>query len=136
MIGKDFLYWLETNGYGTKGVDIFHNFQPLKPIDCITVYDITAPTIEESSSLSVDQEAIQINVRNVDQDICNEIIEDIHLNFIGFGGEPLKKGSNKIVTMVFVDTGPHSIGKNEDSFNQWVSSYLMRVQTDNNKYRL
>jgi hypothetical protein len=135
MIGNDFLYWLQNEGYGTIGVNIFYNFKQDKPDNCIVVYDINSPVIDESSSLSIDQFCVQVIVRNTSEESSRLMTKNIHENFIGFGGEPLKAGSN-VVSMSFVDTSPHSIGKDEEGRHEWAVSYRMRVQSENNKYRL
>lgn len=134
-IGKDFVSWLEAKGYGTFGTDIFLDYKPNSPNNCITVYNISAPVLSESSSLSVDQFGIQVAVRNILAETCQSITKDIFKKFIGFGGEPLTAGG-ETVSMTFVDTVPTSSGKDEKERAEWTCQFILRVQSENDEYRL
>jgi hypothetical protein len=136
MIGSDFISWLENKGFGTFGTNIFLNFQPVLPDNCITVYDVDVSILEESSSLSVDQLGIQIIVRNTNSQNAQTIIENIHKQFMGYGPGVLKAGSNNRVSMNFCDSIPQSIGKDDKGCQEFSATYRMRVQTENNSYRL
>lgn len=136
MIGDEFAKYLESEGFGVLGTDIFHNFQPDSPDNCITTYNINAPVLAESSSLSVDNCCVQVMVRNKNEELSKTILRNIHLNFIGFGGEKLVPSSNMTITESAVDTNPYSIGKDEKGRNECTVTYRLRVQTFNNKNRL
>ncbi len=136
MIGKEFAEYLQEEGFGTVGVDIFHNFQPDKPDNCITTYNVNSPVLAESSSLSVDNCCVQVMVRNLVEENAKNILNDIHLNFIGFGGKKLTSSSNFTVTQSAVDTNPYSIGKDENGRNESTVTYRLRLQSYNNKNRL
>lgn len=134
MLSNDFAKWLESKGFGIVGNDIFKNFQPSDPDNCITVYDINAPNIVESSSLSVDQLGIKVIVRNSNADNGALIMESIHSQFIGFGGQKLAGGSK--VTRTEIDLTPYCLGKDEKERTEWTVSYNIRVQHYNDTYRL
>jgi hypothetical protein len=129
------LTWLENNNFGTIGTNIFEDFQPLNPDNCITVRDVSSPAIIESSSLSVDLFAIQIIVRNTVTSTAKAILKNIHKKFMGFGGNALKSGGD-IVSMVFVDQAPFSLGKDNKNRSEYEVIYNMRVESINNTYRL
>jgi hypothetical protein len=135
MIGKDISeVWLVNGGFGTFGTDIFHNFQPDMPNNCITVYDINSPNIIESSSLMVDQFSIKINVRNESADIGQSTIQNIHYKFAGIG--PYILSDNRKITRCEIDISPYSLGKNSHGLTEWVVSYNCRVQSYNDQNRL
>lgn len=140
MIADEFCKWLSNNGFGTfndsSNCDIFDNFQPDKPDNQISVYDYQAPTIDESSSLAVDQVGIRIVVRNLLKEESKRILMNIHKAFIGFGGSSLIDNSNNIVTASFVDSSPYGIGKDDNNRHEYTVSYRLRVQTQDNIYRL
>lgn len=135
MISNEFTYWLVEKSFGTIGANIFDNFQPVDPDNCITVFDVSAPNLSESSSLAVDLLGLQIIVRNAVSLTCKEIISDIHKNFMGFSGK-LKSDSNDRVSMVFIDQPPFCLGKDNKNRTEWTVTYNVRFETANNAYRL
>ena len=136
MIADNFIDWLELKGFGTVGTNLFDNFQPDSPDNLISTYDVNAPAISESSSLSVDQYAIQVIVRNTSKELAKYIIKDIHKKFMGFSGRLIENG--ELISMVFNDTPPYSIGKDENGRHEYSAFYRFRVVTDasDNDYRL
>ncbi len=138
MIADEFCQWLENNDFGTfsDGGNIYDNFQPESPSNQITVFDYQAPSIDESSSLSVDQLGIRVLVRNTQKNEAKTILMNIHKSFIGFGGCSLIDESENVVTASFVDIIPFGIGKDDKGRHEYTASYRLRVQTKDNKYRL
>ncbi|MBN2545690.1 MAG: hypothetical protein JXB50_07835 [Spirochaetes bacterium] len=138
MIADEFCKWLENNGFGSfsDNGNIFDNFQPNDPDNQIAVYDYQAPSIPESSSLSVDQIGIRIVARNNQKQEAKRILMEIHKSFIGFGGSPLIAGSDNIVTASFVDIVPYGIGKDDNNRHEYTVSYRLRITTIENAYRL
>jgi hypothetical protein len=136
MIADNFTDWLELKGFGMVGTNLFDNFQPDSPDNLISTYDVNAPSISESSSLSVDQYAIQIIVRNTAKAAAKENLMNIHKKFMGFSGRLVSGG--ELISMVFNDTPPYSIGKDENGRHEYSAFYRMRVVTDasDNDYRL
>ena len=136
MIADNFTDWLELKGFGIVGTNLFDNFQPDSPDNLISTYDVNAPAISESSSLSVDQYAIQIVIRNTSKELAKYIIKDIHKKFMGFSGRLIENG--ELISMVFNDTPPYSIGKDEHGRHEYSAFYRFRVVTDasDNDYRL
>lgn len=135
MISSDFIKWLEANSFGTEGTDIFENFQPADPNNCLTVYDVDAPEISESSSLSVDMFGIQLIARNENSLTAKNTIMNIHKAFMGFGGEKLVNTSDNIVSMVFIDQPPRSLGKDNKNRSEFEVMYNLRVESQDNQYR-
>ena len=138
MIADEFCKWLENNGFGSfsDNGNIFDNFQPNDPDNQIAVYDYQAPSIPESSSLSVDQIGIRIVVRNNQKQEAKRILMEIHKSFIGFGGASLIAESNNIITASFVDIVPYGIGKDDNNRHEYTVSYRLRITTIENAYRL
>lgn len=136
MLSYDFAYWLENNSFGIVGTNIFQSLQPLDPSNCITVFDVNAPNISESSSLSVDLFGIQVIVRNSDSNIARDTIRNIHKKFMGFGGSALINTSDDIVSMVFIDQPPYSLGKDNKNRQEYGVIYNLRVESQDNEYRL
>ena len=136
MIADNFIDWLELKGFGIVGTNLFDNFQPDSPDNLISTYDVNAPAISESSSLSVDQYAIQVIVRNTSKELAKYIIKDLHKKFMGFSGRLIENG--ELISMVFNDTPPYSIGKDENGRHEYSAFYRFRVVTDasDNDYRL
>lgn len=128
MIGDDVVNYLNNRGIGTKGTDLFLNFQPNSPDTCITIYDETAPTLPESSCLTVDNLGIQVLVRNEDDVLCKNKSKEIHKILAGFGGESLVNGGD-IVSYVTVNTSPASIGIDKVNRHEWSSHYIFRVES-------
>ena len=135
MIADDFIQWLENKGFGTVGTDLFDNFQPLSPDNCITAYDVDAPEIDESSSLKIDQLGLQVITRNASKALAKTISMNIHKAFIGFGGEPLVNDGD-IISATFVDQPPRNIGKDEKNRTEYSVTYNYRLQSTGDSYRL
>lgn len=135
MIADDFIQWLENKGFGIVGTNLFDNFQPLDPDNCITAFDVDSPQIDESSSLKIDQFGLQIITRNASKAQAKTILYNIHKSFIGFGGESLVNGGN-IVSAVFIDQPPRAIGKDEKNRTEYAVTYNYRLQSTGDLYRL
>jgi hypothetical protein len=135
MIADDFIQWLENKGFGTVGTNLFDNFQPLDPDNCVTAYDVDAPQIDESSSLKIDQLGLQVITRNASKAQAKTIAYNIHKAFIGFGGESLVSGGN-IISSTYVDQPPRNIGKDEKNRTEYSVVYNYRLQSTGDTYRL
>ena len=135
MIADNFIEWLEEEGFGVVGTDLFDNFQPLSPDNCVTAFDVNAPQIDESSSLSVDLFGLQVITRNSSKAAAKELAYNIHKYFMGFGGTPLITGGS-IISAVFIDQPPENLGKDEKNRTEYAVTYNCRVQSTGNKYRL
>lgn len=134
MIAEELALYLETKNHGTKNVNLFLNFQPDSPDNCITVYDTSAPAIDESNAFSVDQFGIQIIVRNVASDKARDKIMDIHKGLAGFGGERFVKDGVMIHALLVVSS-PTSIGIDEIGRSEWTVHYYLRVASSGNLFR-
>ena len=134
MIAQELAEYLEDEGIGTIGTDIFVGYQPDTPDNCITIYDETAPVLDESQAQKVDLLGVQILVRNKIYLTAGEKAYTIHKNIVGFGGEAFIEGGS-VVTDLYVATTPASIGKDTQNRNEWSSHYSMRVQSVGDKYR-
>ena len=135
MMSADFCQWLEDNGFGAYGTDIFDSFMPNSPDNLIMIEDVSAPNISESSSLKIDLFAIKVNVRNLVTSTARTTMRNIHKRFMGFGGESLISGGD-IISMVFSDQPPYNIGKDEEARTKFTVTYNMRVQSTGDTYRL
>lgn len=135
MISEQFCQWLENNGFGIYGTNIFDTFMQNSPDDLICVEDISAPNISESSSLKIDLFAIKVTVRNLITQNAKNIIKNIHKQFAGFGGQSLINNGD-IISMVFSDQPIYCIGKDEENRTKYTITYNMRVQSVGDQYRL
>ena len=134
-IGDQIMKYLDNQGYGTENVDLFLGFMPNGPDNCVVIYDEGAPSLDESSCLEVDLFGLQILVRNTNYDTCHSIINAIHKEVAGFGGQTLIAGGDEI-SYVTVQTSPTSIGKDDKGRNQWTSHYYVRATSILNDWRL
>jgi hypothetical protein len=135
MSAYNLLKYLENEGFGSEGLDLFINFKPSLPDDCIIFYDESATPPPESSGLSVDIFGVQIIVRNTNQFTAENISKLINKKIIGFGGIPLIIGGD-IVSQINQVTAPFSIGKDDNERNEWSSHYTIRMTSENNTFRL
>lgn len=135
MIANDFIKWLESKKFGTVGTNLFDTFQPDDPDNCITAYDVSAPGIDESSSLSVDLYGLQIIVRNTVASTAKATIKSINKKFIGFGGRPLITNGDRI-SSTYISAPAYCIGKDEKGRTEWTITYNVRVESKGDDYRL
>lgn len=134
MIAEELALYLEAKNHGTKNVNLFLNFQPDSPDNCVTVYDTSAPAIDESNAFSVDQFGIQIIVRNIASDEASNKIMNIHKSLAGFGGEKFIK-DGVMVHALFITSSPSSIGIDEKGRSEWSVHYRLRVASGENLFR-
>lgn len=134
-IAFDMLKYLELNGLGVEGTNLFLGFEPESPDNCITIYDEAASTIPESACLSVDSLGIQITVRNSNYALAEQTSRSIHKRIVGFGGKALVPGG-EIVSYLTVETAPNSIGKDIKGRNQWTAHYVVRAESSDDAFRL
>ena len=64
MIADSIAKYLQSLNVGKINKDIFIDFQPDEPDDCITIYNGSAPVLEESNGLNIDNAGIQILIRD------------------------------------------------------------------------
>ncbi len=134
MIAEELALYLQANGHGTQGTDLFLNFQPDSPDNCVVVYDETAPTPEESHALSVDQFGVQIIVRNVVGTTARNNLGNIHKELAGFGGSPFVAGGSEAHAL-FIVTAPVSIGLDDKGRAEWTAHYRVRVESVGDLFR-
>lgn len=135
-VGYDIVKFLENEGFGTEGIDIFDNFMPDSPDNLICIYDESAPTLDESACLAVDAFGIQIVVRNSTKLTAETISMNIHKKLVGFGGSKLVPGGENI-SYITVETPPNGgIGKDDNNRNNWSAHYNVRVESSGDEYRL
>jgi hypothetical protein len=134
MIAQELAEYLEDEGLGTVGVDIFVGYQPDTPDNCIVLYDESAPTLSESQAQTVDLLGVQVLIRNTVYATAGGKAFTIHKNIIGFGGDSFIEGGS-VVTDLYVVNSPVSIGRDSQNRNEWSSHYSMRVQSTGDKYR-
>jgi hypothetical protein len=134
MIAEELALYLESRGHGTKGSSIFLGFQPDFPDNCATIYDESAPVLEESHSLSVDEFGVQVLVRHQVYSAARDLICAIHRDLAGFGGEEFVVGGER-VHAVFIATPPFSIGRDDKGRSEWTAHYRVRVESQGDIYR-
>ena len=134
MIAEELALYLCEKGHGIQNVDLFLGFQPDDLDDCATVYDETSPALGESQALSVDQFGVQVLVRNSSYTTARNALMAIHKSLVGFGGRRFITGGS-MVSVVFIDTPPTSIGKDDKGRNEWSAHYRVRVESEGDLYR-
>ena len=135
MIAEELAQYLIARGHGVQEVSMFLGTQPDQPDDCVTVYDETAPTMEESHALSLDQFGVQVLVRNVNYTTARDLARNIHKDLAGFGGEPFVHGGS-MVDALFVVTPPTSIGRDDKNRSEWSAHYRVQVESVGDRFRL
>ena len=134
MIAYDVGKWLDGLGFGTWNTDLFLNFQPDSPDNCITIYDVNAPIIDESNCLSVDNFGIQILVRNTVSETAKTLLKNINKKIIGFSG--YFYGTTNFVSNVNIGTNPAGIGKDQSNRQEYSAIYYCRVESIGDLTRL
>ena len=128
MIGDNVVSYLQSKGVGTRGVDLFLNFMPDSPNDCLVVYDSIAPQLPESSCLTVDNLGIQLPSRSENTVTAMQKIKEAHKIVAGLGGFALLDGGDT-VSYSRVESSPHSIGVDDKNRHEWTAHYEMRVES-------
>jgi len=134
-LSYEVLKYLEGLSFGTEGVNLFNGFQPDKPDNCVTIYDVQAPPLDESDCLAVDNLGIQILVRDTAYETASQICLNIHKSLVGFSGELVIGGYN-ISYFQCKDDSPHSIGKDSTNRNEWTGFYQVRTMSNGDLFRL
>lgn len=132
MIGEAFMFYLQDQGRGTVGQDLFLSFQPVSPDNCIVIYDTSPPVLEESQGLQVDNMTCQVLVRNKDYLQARDSIAAIHRDIVGYDGNM----GGFDVTIVQVDQAPASIGQDEKGRAEWSAHYRFRVISKGDTFRI
>jgi len=135
MIASEVAAYLAAQGHGVLNSTLFYGYQDDTPDNTITVYDESAPVIEESNALAVDLCGIQILIRNTSYAAAQALSEAIHRDLAGFGGGPFVTGG-KVVAAVFLLTPPTSIGRDDKGRSEWSSHYTAWVHSTGDTYRL
>jgi len=135
MIAEELALYLQSKGKGTQNKDLFVDFQPDEPNDCITVYDESTSAPSESQALSVDEFGAQILIRNTNNAAARDKAMAIHKLLVGYGGLPFVEGGEDI-SVVYIETPPTTIGKDDKGRSEWSSHYRVRVVSKGDEYRL
>jgi len=134
MIAEELALYLCNQGHGVQNVDLFLGFQPETVDDCSTIYDESSPALDDSQALSIDQFGVQVLVRNSSYTLARDLIMGIHKSLVGFGGIRFTAGGS-MISVVFVDSPPTSIGKDDKGRNEWTAHYRVRVKSEGDLYR-
>jgi hypothetical protein len=98
------------------------------------VYDVSVSVSPDSQTLSVDEFGIQVLVRNAVYSEARDKLMEIHKSLVGFGGRPFVSGG-LTVHVIFVDTSPTSIGRDNKGRSEWSAHYRIRVESEGDLYR-
>ena len=127
MIANDIVTYLDTRGTAIKNTNLFLNFQKDSPDNCVTIYDESVPALPESSCLDVDNQGIQVLVRNTSSVAASELIATIHKILAGFGGSSFVTGGN-IVSYMTVQNSPFFLQVDSKNRHEWTAHYIARVE--------
>jgi hypothetical protein len=132
MIATDIATYLAGKGHGIVNTDLFSDFQPDEPDNCIVFYNESAPSLPESDALAVDQYGLQVLVRNTANSTARSKILDIHRALVGFSGEL----SGQTITDLCIVTPPTTIGRDEHNRAEWSAHYRYRLLSTGDEFRL
>jgi len=135
MIASEVASYLADRGHGVLNSTLFYGYQDDNPDNSITLYDESAPMIEESNALAVDLCGLQVLVRNTSYATAQALVTAIHRDLAGFGGEAFVTGGS-MVGAVLVMTPPTSIGRDDKGRSEWSAHYSIRVDSTGDTYRL
>jgi hypothetical protein len=130
MIATQWGEYLKTNGHAAAA-DIFFDFQPDEPNNCITLYNESAPALPESQALAMDLWGLQVIVRNTSAAQARAKILAIHKAIIGLSG----KVGTATVDDVYVVTAPTTIGRDEKNRAEWSAHYTYRTESTGDEFR-
>lgn len=134
MVAESIVDFLDSEGVATKGTDIFLGSQPDSPDNCITLYDESAPTLEESDAFNIDTGGVQVMVRNTDYLTAKATLTTIHQKVSGFRHGKFV-ASGPWIRQTHITTPPSSIGKDEDDRHEWVVHYSFEYESTGNDNR-
>jgi hypothetical protein len=134
MIAEELALYLEEKGYGTQEVDLFLGYQPDSPNSCITLYDETAPVLDESQSITEDQFGVQILIRSAEYGQARNNAIAIHKELVGLGGRTLIT-DGVMINAIYIGSTPTSIGQDNKGRSEWSSHYLLRVESSGDVFR-
>lgn len=134
MIEDQVREYLHNNGFGISNVTLFDTFKPNAPNNLIVVENVSAPPLEESNALTIDNIGIMITVRDELKNNAKEKIWEIHARLIGFSGKLVSSGND--VSYILQESQPHAIGRDNENRMEYVSTYNCRVETPANNNRL
>ena len=135
MMAHHCLKEIEDGAIGTAGTDLFVDAMPDSPASCVAFYDETAPSLDESSALGVDNFGVQVLVRDPSYTAARDKAFAIHKLLAGFGGGVQLGGQGPLVTAISPVNVPASIGKDGDNNTRFSSHYTLRVTSDSESNR-
>lgn len=132
MVGEQLISWLANEGFGTEATDLYLGSQPEKG-NCTTVYEETAPAIDESQAFSVDSIGIQVLCRDESYFNARNQCKAIHKKLSGFRGHFDEEGN--AIRKTLTVTAPASIGKDDKDRHEWSAHYNVEFITEDNTNR-
>jgi hypothetical protein len=124
MIADSIAKYLQSLNVGKINKDIFIDFQPDEPDDCITIYNSSAPVLEESNGLNIDNAGIQILIRDNNYNNAKLKAQNIYSYLVALSGDI--EGS--LITFIEIETYPQSLGKDEKSRNEFSMYFNVRYE--------
>ena len=127
--------YLDDNGAGTIGTDLFTASQPDHAVagDCVTVYGESAATPAVANSCLVNTEGIHILIRNKSYLTASATAQTIHGLLADFAGTLATDAP--IVVMTTITTQPTPIGKDEKDYHEFTIHYAMRYTAPPGRFR-
>ena len=122
MIGSQIIAYLDTNGIGTTGDELFLGTQPEKPADTITIKEESSPVLPEFHVFGASACGIQVLVRNDSFSTGKAKTKAVHALLKGFSNEVFEVGGN-IIRQTHIVTLPHYIGKDRKDRHEWSIHY-------------
>ncbi len=134
MLAESLMKWLEDEGFGTEGTDLFLAHLPEQPDDCVAVYDEPTPVFLPSQGLAMDNFGVRVVVRNKVYTEARNKAVDIHKKLLGFSG--LFVPASPEITMVDVMQSPSSEGRDEEGKRAvWSARYQLLVVSTGDQFR-
>lgn len=134
MVGESLTAYLEDEGIGTKADDLWLGSQPESPDDCVTVYDETAPVLDESQAFTIDTGGVQVLIRNTNYLDAKNKAKEIHQKVSGFRLDSFSE-DGPWIRQTHIVTPPSSIGKDEKDRHEWSIHYSFEYLSEDNEHR-
>lgn len=122
MIGELLIDDILDGAVGTYGTDLFLGFQPEEPDNQISIYEETAPVLQESQGFNIDSIGIQLISRHKDYETAKANLKAAHLLIAGYRGT-LSDGTK--IRETYIVTPPSSIGSDSKNRKEFTAHYTM-----------
>ena len=134
MVGESLIAYLAAEGIGILGSTLWLGSQPDSPDNCITIYEESAPTLDESHAFNIDTAGIQVLVRNTNYLAAKNKAGEVHQKVSGFRMDKFS-ATGPWIRQTHIVTAPASIGQDERDRHEWTIHYTFEYLSEGNEHR-